>query len=405
MLSASSPSSPWATAAAAFACTRSAARRAPLVAVLKTEFGTAQKFLTARRRVINALAQGFPHHETVIWNTYTPPLPRGGGKTKKVDLYAATRRAQKALLRRASAQYWKLTAALFELPAAAARPKKRARVPAAPAVRVPAAPAAREADDAAPPKKRARVVAPPPTATNSRMLAPAPAATATATTAAAAAAADAAAAREDQLIERNLEKERIIISELERMRESTTPPRSPPVQHQAQPQAHPPPMIVSPTGAAFRDNESYKHRYAKNVLREWFSGGGTVGDVSFAPDRPCGVWFEYPVVTTAACNSVVRNWDEIARVAFAAAAPPVEYVPTFNECVAHKIYPKYVVDVVLPHAGRPHWFIEICHTHPTTPEKVAGLRRMGVTHLIEMDAEWIMRQTQPPTRLQYKRLI
>ena len=43
---------------------------------------------------------------------------------------------------------------------------------------------------------------------------------------------------------------------------------------------------------SFVENESYKHKMAKDVLREWFSGGCGIGDIRFEPNRKCGVWFD-----------------------------------------------------------------------------------------------------------------
>ena len=82
-----------------------------------------------------------------------------------------------------------------------------------------------------------------------------------------------------------------------------------------------------------------------------------------------------------------------------------EYVPTYNECIAVGIFPKRVIDVVLTHKGRPLWFIEICHTNPTSQTKINELKMLGVTNLIEIDAEWIMKQTKRPREIKYKQLI
>ena len=82
-----------------------------------------------------------------------------------------------------------------------------------------------------------------------------------------------------------------------------------------------------------------------------------------------------------------------------------EYVPTYEECISLGIYPQRVIDVVLSHKGSPTWFIEICHKNPTTQEKINELKMLGVKNLIEIDAEWIMKQTKKPTKLKYKQLI
>jgi len=82
-----------------------------------------------------------------------------------------------------------------------------------------------------------------------------------------------------------------------------------------------------------------------------------------------------------------------------------EYIPTYDECISLDIHPKRLIDVVLTHKGAPTWFIEICHKNPTSQEKINELEMLGVTNLIEIDAEWIMKQTKKPTKLKYKQLI
>jgi hypothetical protein len=164
----------------------------------------------------------------------------------------------------------------------------------------------------------------------------------------------------------------------------------------------------------FSVNESYMHKMSKEVLKEWFYGGDmSLLEDYICPNRECGVWFEYPIVKNENYNSIDYNWDEILD------NPNItenmskeekhnlqsEYVPTYDECISLDIYPKRVIDVVLTHKGRPSWFIEICHKNPTSEEKINELEMLGVTNLIEIDAEWIMKQTKKPSKLKYKLLI
>jgi hypothetical protein len=168
----------------------------------------------------------------------------------------------------------------------------------------------------------------------------------------------------------------------------------------------------------FIENESYKHKMAKEVLKEWFCHGQFVGDVGCSsPNRKCGVWFEYPIVKTDKYNSIDCNWDELlTNPKMPEGINPFsndvlwdeyqsEYVPTYDECISLGIYPKRVIDVVLTHKGAPRWFIEICHKNPTSQEKINELEMLGVRNLIEIDAEWIMKQTKKPSELKYKQLI
>jgi hypothetical protein len=165
----------------------------------------------------------------------------------------------------------------------------------------------------------------------------------------------------------------------------------------------------------FTENESYKHKMSKEVLKEWFSGGCGIGDITFDPNRKCGVWFEYPIVKTKGYNSIDHIWDELLiNPKIPKEMDPGsdeyknlqnEYVPTYDECVSFGIYPKRVIDVVLIHKGSPEWFIEISHKNPTSQEKINELEMLGVRNLIEIDAEWIMKQIKRPKKIEYDRLI
>lgn len=165
----------------------------------------------------------------------------------------------------------------------------------------------------------------------------------------------------------------------------------------------------------FTENESYKHKMAKEVLKGWFSGGCGIGDIKFDPNRKCGVFFEYPIVKNNDYDSIHHNWDEqltnpkITKEMTPGSAEyenlQNEYVPTYEECVCLGIYPKRVIDVVLTHKGSPRWFIEICHKNPTSQKKINELQALDVGNLIEIDAEWIMKQTKRPKKIEYKQLI
>ena len=162
---------------------------------------------------------------------------------------------------------------------------------------------------------------------------------------------------------------------------------------------------------AFTENESYKHKKAKEVLKEWFYGGNGMKNIGFTPNRECGVFLEYPIVTNVfeehdfngtkslvEINSINMNWDEIEGCWD-------EFTPTYKYCCDKNWRPKRVIDVVLPHKGRPEYFIEVCHTNPVSKEKIKQLADLGVHNLLEVDAEWVLRQTKRPDELKCKVLI
>lgn len=159
---------------------------------------------------------------------------------------------------------------------------------------------------------------------------------------------------------------------------------------------------------SYKENESYKHKLAKEVLKKWFEDSiqddyMTIGDISFRSNRKSGIFLEYPICkniqTGNYSNSWECNWDEIID-------SWDEYVPTYEECINnHNTYPVAIIDVVCSHKGNPHTGIEICHKHPVSQEKINKLKKCGVHSLIEIDADWILNQTNPPIQLKYKRLI
>tara|TARA_B100000424_G_C22943522_1_gene502041 strand:+ start:4444 stop:4974 length:531 start_codon:yes stop_codon:yes gene_type:complete len=172
----------------------------------------------------------------------------------------------------------------------------------------------------------------------------------------------------------------------------------------------------------FTYNESYKHKYAKEIFKQWCDSTewscleGDARCVStnynqklyWRSNRSQNAWLEYPIVVNGNTNSIDFNWDEIW---------PGDncdddgtfwngFVPTYTECTEYNLYPISVIDIVLPHKGSPLYFIEICHSNPVSNEKLEKLQQlMGNASLIEIDAEWILRQTGIPSELEIKRWL
>ena len=171
----------------------------------------------------------------------------------------------------------------------------------------------------------------------------------------------------------------------------------------------------------FTNNESYKHKCAKEIFKQWCDStswsclGGDARRIStnykhelyWRSNRSQEAWLEYPIVVNSDINSIENNWDEIW--------PGDEegcnwngFVPTYTECNEYNLYPISVIDIVLPHKGKPAYFIEICHTNPVSNEKLEKLKQLKIgpdTSLIEIDAEWILRQTGIPSKLEIKRWL
>ena len=154
----------------------------------------------------------------------------------------------------------------------------------------------------------------------------------------------------------------------------------------------------------FRENESYKHKMAKQVLKEWFdSKSQCIGDISVTSNRESGVLLEYPVCVNDKINSIDHLWDEIIDNDHPKYGN--EYVPTFDECInKFKCPPIAILDIALCHKGSIVYGIEIKHRHKVPSDKINKLKEFNFT-LIEIDAEWILRHTKCPDKLKYKTLI
>ena len=162
----------------------------------------------------------------------------------------------------------------------------------------------------------------------------------------------------------------------------------------------------------FIENESFMHKKAKEVLKEWLDNINlkkddyvTLRPLCFRSNRASGVFLEYPVcIKDGGINSWETNWDEIIDRDHEKYWN--EYVPTYDECVKEfNCYPIAIIDVVTSAKGRPKTAIEIKYKNKVSEKKIKDLKKVGVNDLIEIDAEWILRQTKIPDKLEYTRLI
>ena len=174
----------------------------------------------------------------------------------------------------------------------------------------------------------------------------------------------------------------------------------------------------------FEENESEKHKRAKDIFKQWCSewstGDTNVVDTTDGKQISWGsscfkdAWLEYPIVKNEIINSIQNNWDECRNNEEWGMSLPYadrtkdygpSFVATYKECVRSGLIPIAIVDVVLPDECKPKYFVEICHTNPVSDEKLAKLEKAGMRNLIEIDAEWILSQTDIPSKIQIKRWL
>ena len=168
------------------------------------------------------------------------------------------------------------------------------------------------------------------------------------------------------------------------------------------------------TSKQFIENESYKHKLAKQILKEWFDNSDIgkehvkMGDIYFRHNwGECGgVLLEYPICKF---NNGTDSWNDYVVENFMGSENCITYqeiIPTYQECVNdYNSYTIAIIDVICCHKGRPNIGIEICHKNPVSQEKINKLKEFWVDNLIEINADWILNQTKISSELKYKRLI
>lgn len=168
--------------------------------------------------------------------------------------------------------------------------------------------------------------------------------------------------------------------------------------------------------SSFKNNESYKHKCAKEIFKQWCQSSEWncrvltnysqinkynryTNEIRWTPNRIEYAWLEYPIVVNDTTNSNEELWDEIWENSNS------NFVPTYEECIERNLYPIAVIDIVLPYKGCIGYCIEICHTNPVSDEKIEKLKKAGIRCLIEIDADWILSQTGIPSVVKVKRWL
>ncbi len=157
--------------------------------------------------------------------------------------------------------------------------------------------------------------------------------------------------------------------------------------------------------------ESYAHKLAKETLRDWLVGTGSVNRdtclaaVSVAGNEetlawrhnrgsPYGVYMEYPI-DHGTC------WDEAGK----------EYsgdqgvIPTLEEYIRdYGTYPKAIYDIAIQHKGWISHAFEVVWKSDVSDRKLAVLQYIDIT-VYTVSAHWILSQTGVPERIKCDRRI
>ena len=161
----------------------------------------------------------------------------------------------------------------------------------------------------------------------------------------------------------------------------------------------------------FVERESYKHKCAKEVVKEWLDTKGEIPTNCEVNDRPFilgshrnnrdGVWLEYPV------GYYEEHGDSVHTLFDEAWSGDIEWnsVPTYQQCMEKKFNVVGILDIAVQHKGNIYQGIEICHKNPVSDEKVEKLRKLGISDLVEIDADWVLSQIGIPEKIKIKRIL
>jgi len=149
--------------------------------------------------------------------------------------------------------------------------------------------------------------------------------------------------------------------------------------------------------------ESYKHRFAKEVLAGWLrdaqqkEGCSCVEACGLAwvsnRGKPYyGVYEEFPIADPVLESGRVCPWDE---------AILENRIPTFDELVANGTPPYAILDVAILHKGNIVYGFEVVHKNPVSPEKTRFLQSLDCLQVFVISAEWIVSQVCQPKELKY----
>jgi len=152
---------------------------------------------------------------------------------------------------------------------------------------------------------------------------------------------------------------------------------------------------------SFHENESYKHKAAKEVLRNWLKNKNE------EKWRGDGVHLEYPLIPAMNQGEHFGNvvgygyhvgderYDYYSEVTS-------EFNPTYKQCIQNNDIPIAVLDIAVVYKGCLLEGFEVYHTHrvdENKKKKITELTKGKCFDLYEINAETILCQTKAPENI------
>lgn len=152
---------------------------------------------------------------------------------------------------------------------------------------------------------------------------------------------------------------------------------------------------------SFTENESYKHKAAKEVLQNWLK------DKKKEKWGGDGVHLEYPLIPAMKkehfgslvgynCHTGDERYDYYCEVTSG------DFNPTYKQCIQNNDIPIAVLDIAVVYKGNLFEGFEVYHTHlvdENKKKKITELTKGKWFDLYEISAETILRQTKAPANI------
>ena len=150
----------------------------------------------------------------------------------------------------------------------------------------------------------------------------------------------------------------------------------------------------------FTENESYKHKLAKELLREWLKEKNKEG-----PWMGDGVHLEYPLIPamrTTNCGNVITYGNASIDGYDYYEGITSDFNPTYEQCIANNDTPIVVLDIAVVYKATLVEGFEVYHTHKvddTKKGKIMDLTKGLGFKLYEISAEKILCKTKIPDNI------
>jgi len=155
-------------------------------------------------------------------------------------------------------------------------------------------------------------------------------------------------------------------------------------------------------------NESYKHKYAKELLFNWFKNGAFDDYKNVCGDwHGDDVYMDYPIIKVEDQDSFRNimgfnyNFGD-GRCEHYESLTNYEIAPTYKQCVDYGEIPIAVADIALIHKGTVSAIFEICHINKVSDNKIDKIMQKFdgcICDIYKIKADDILKQTKKPTHI------